>query len=283
MTVGKDFSVPCANFPIGSLNAKRLLPLNNPLADPLSELTRLTHSLNVSAVTLLALETATDTCGVALLQDDRVMAEVHLHRPRVHAERLTPLVEDLCRHADVETAALDAVAVSMGPGSYTGLRIGVSTAKGWALAAEAELVGVPTLEAYAAQIRPVAEVGDVICPLLDARRDEVYAAAYLATPDGLDEQAETKALTVDALPEWIGAVEGTLWLLGDGAAKSRDAFASTGTEQRILPPDVVSPSAAWVARRGKHRLDTHGPADLATFEPLYVKEVHATPAPSPFE
>ena len=233
-------------------------------------------------MTLLALETATDTCGAALLQDDEVVAEAHLHRPRVHAERLTPLVEDVLAHADVAADDLDAVAVSMGPGSYTGLRIGVSTAKGWSLAADADLVGVPTLEAYAAQIGPMAAPGDVLCPLFDARRDEVYAAAYRVTPDDLTVQAETTALTVDALSEWMGGVEGRLWLMGDGAAKSRDALASVGTAQTVLSPDVVAPSAAWVARRGRRRLDAHGPDDLSTFEPLYVKEVHATPAPSPF-
>jgi tRNA threonylcarbamoyladenosine biosynthesis protein TsaB len=233
-------------------------------------------------VTLLALETATDTCGAALLQDEQVVAEAHLHRPRVHAERLTPLVEDVLAHADVTAADLDAVAVSMGPGSYTGLRIGVSTAKGWALATDADLVGLPTLEAYAARVRPMAAPGDVLCPLIDARRDEVYAAAYRVTADDLAVQAETKALTVDALSEWIGAVEGRLWLMGDGAAKSRDALASVGTAQTVLSPDVVAPSAAWVARRGQTRLHAHGPDDRSTFEPLYVKEVHATPATSPF-
>jgi len=233
-------------------------------------------------VTLLALETATDTCGVALLDDDRVVAETHLHRPRVHSERLTPLVETVLQEADVEGADLDAVAVSMGPGSYTGLRIGVSTAKGWALATDTVLVGVPTLAAYAAQVRPFVQPGDVIGSLFDARRDEVYAAAYRAIPDGLDEQAPATALTVDALSEWIGPVDGRLWLVGDGAEKSRDALASVGTGRTVVPPDVVAPSAAWVGRRGQQRLHAHGPDDVATFEPLYVKEVHATPAPSPF-
>jgi tRNA threonylcarbamoyladenosine biosynthesis protein TsaB len=233
-------------------------------------------------VTILALETATETCGVALLHDDRIVAEAHLHRPRVHSERLTPLVEDVLCHADVSGGALNVVAVSMGPGSYTGLRIGVSTAKGWALATDADLVGVPTLAAYAAQIGPVAQEGDVICPLFDARRDEVYAAAYRKTADGLAEQAATKALTVDALSGWMGRVEGRLWLLGDGAPKSREALAAVGTGQTVLAPDVTPPSAAWVGRRGRQRLRTNGPDDISTFEPLYVKEVHATPAPSPF-
>jgi tRNA threonylcarbamoyladenosine biosynthesis protein TsaB len=231
---------------------------------------------------ILALETATDTCGVALLHDDDLVAEAHLHRPRVHSERLTPLIEDVLRHGDIDREALDAVAVSMGPGSYTGLRIGVSTAKGWALGTGASLVGVPTLAAYAAQLRPVTEMGDMVCTLLDARRDEVYAGAFRRTSERLETHAETKALTVDALSDWIGDVGGHLWLVGDGGAKSRDAIASVGTTCTVLPPDEVSPSAAWVARRARGRLDRHGPDDVATFEPLYVKEVHATPAPSPF-
>ncbi|WP_263786782.1 tRNA (adenosine(37)-N6)-threonylcarbamoyltransferase complex dimerization subunit type 1 TsaB [Salinibacter grassmerensis] len=231
---------------------------------------------------LLALETATSTCGAAVLDDDTVVAEAHLHRPRVHAERLTPLVEDLLGHAGVATGALDAVAASMGPGSYTGLRIGVSTAKGWALAADAAFVGVPTLEAYAAQLRPVAAPGDVVCALLDARRDEVYAGAYRRTTDGMDQHASTTALPVDDLPGWVGTVDGRLWLVGDGAPKSQAALGGTSAST-VLPADTTPPSAGWVARCGRQRLEAHGPDDVATVEPLYVKDVHATPAPSPFD
>lgn len=231
---------------------------------------------------LLALETATSTCGVAVLDDDTVVAEAHLHRPRVHAERLTPLVEDVLDHADATPAALDAVAASMGPGSYTGLRIGVSTAKGWVLSTDAAFVGVPTLAAYAAQLRPVAAPGDVVCALLDARRDEVYAGAYRRTTKGMDEHASPTALPVDDLPGWVGTVDGRLWLVGNGAPKSRaalgDAFTCT-----TVPADERPPSAGWVARCGRQKLEAHGPDDVATVEPLYVKDVHATPAPSPFD
>lgn len=233
-------------------------------------------------MTLLALETATRTCGVAVHRDGTILAQTHLHRPRVHSKRLTPLIEDAFRHADVESDTLDAVAVSMGPGSYTGLRIGVSTAKGWVLSTDAALVGVPTLEAFAAQLGPVAAPGDVVCPLLDARRDEVYACAYQRTADGLEVLASTKALPVEALPDWIGEVRGKLWLLGDGAPKSRDSLATVEAPHTIVPAEKLSPSAAWVARRGRRRLATEGADDVATFEPLYVKDVHATPSPSPF-
>jgi tRNA threonylcarbamoyladenosine biosynthesis protein TsaB len=231
---------------------------------------------------LLALETATSTCGVAVLRDDAVVAEAHLYRPRVHSERLTPLVEDTLGHAGVSSDELDAVAVSMGPGSYTGLRIGVSTAKGWALAADAALVGVPTLAAYAAQLAPVAAPGDVVCALLDARRDEVYAGASRVMEEGIEEHAPTKALPVEALPNWVGEVAGRLWLVGDGAPKAQESLAAVAAPHMLVSADDVPPSAAWVARRGRRRLAVDGADDIATFEPFYVKDVHATPAPSPF-
>ncbi|RMH54049.1 MAG: tRNA (adenosine(37)-N6)-threonylcarbamoyltransferase complex dimerization subunit type 1 TsaB, partial [Bacteroidetes bacterium] len=111
---------------------------------------------------LLALETATDVCSAALAEGDRLLVEETLYRARLHAERLVLLIEDVLRHADLTPAAVAAVAVSGGPGSYTGLRIGVSTAKGLAAATGAALVAVPSLEAQAAAVAPFAAAGDLI-------------------------------------------------------------------------------------------------------------------------
>lgn len=237
--------------------------------------------------TLLALETATDVCGAALVQDGTVVAEVHLHRPRVHAEQLTPLVRNLLARSDAALADLDAVAVSMGPGSYTGLRIGVSTAKGLALATGAALVGVPTLEALAATVHPYARAGDVIAALLDARRNEVYAAAYRMEETGgeaLAPHTDTAALSVEALADRLAPVEGTLWLVGSGAAKAAPALEAAGHAPRTLPPTVHAASAAWVGRRGWQRLARGDTEDLAAFEPYYLKAFAGTqPDKTPFE
>lgn len=235
--------------------------------------------------TLLALETATSVCGVALWHADAVVAEAHLHRPRMHAEHLAPLIRNVLARADHAPDDIDAVTVSMGPGSYTGLRIGVSTAKGLARAVDAAVVGVPTLEALAASALPYAPVGDVLCPLLDARRDEVYAAAYRSGDnDTLHPHSETQALTVDQLADWLGPVDGSLWLLGDGAPKAEAPLQSAGFAPIFLPSDLHSPSAAWVARRAVPRWREGTVEDLATFEPYYLKAFAGTkPTTSPFE
>lgn len=234
---------------------------------------------------LLALETATDVCGVALLDGGTIRAEAHLRRPRIHAQQLVPLIQTLLDRAGCTPADLAALAVSMGPGSYTGLRIGVSTAKGLARAVNAELVGVPTLEALAASVTPYASPDDVICALLDARRDEVYAAAYRIADDGaIQPHSDTEAITVDQLPDWLGAVDGRLWLVGDGGSKSEAPLASAGFAPVRLPFDLHGPSAAWVARRAVPRLEAGTVEDLTTFEPYYLKAFHGTkPKQTPFE
>jgi tRNA threonylcarbamoyladenosine biosynthesis protein TsaB len=252
-------------------------------------------------MTVLGIETATTTCGAAVVTEDGVAAEAHLHVPRVHARRLTPLVEDVLTHAEClpddgeaadRLAALDGIAVSMGPGSYTGLRIGVSTAKGWALAHDLPVSGIPSLEAHCARLLPFAAAGDVLCGLIDARRDEVYAAAYRVSEPGgasnasspdLISHADTTALSVEDLPDWLGSISGRLWVVGDGGDKSRSVLCTAfAPSLSVLAPADLPPSAAAVAQRGRSRL-LNGDADnLARLEPLYVKDVHATPAPSPF-
>lgn len=237
---------------------------------------------------LLALETSTNTCGAALWTDGSVVAEAHIHRPRIHARDLTPLAEQVLEQGGGSARELDAVAVSMGPGSYTGLRIGVSTAKGFAMAVGASLIGVPTLEALAATVMPYAADEDVICALLDARRDEVYAAAYQvqsATRTGsagekdnaglsrLVVHAAADAMEVGQLPDWLGAAGKRVWLVGTGSAKSLDTL-RPGHTTRVIPDEVATPSAAWVARCAAHRLERGHTSEPDTFEPMYLKAFH---------
>lgn len=223
---------------------------------------------------LIAIETATDVCGVALLQGGRVTVDLSLARPRAHAENLVLLIQDALRYGGLSRADLDAVAVSMGPGSYTGLRIGVSAAKGLAVALGIELVGVPTLEALAASAVPAAREGDVICAALNARRDEVYAAAFRVGSGGaLENVAGTTALGEPDVPAWFEDLpSGIVWITGDGGPKVTSALGEQDSGRtHLLEPELHPPSAAWVARLGSHRLAQRAVEDAASFEPFYLK------------
>lgn len=256
--------------------------------------------------TLLALETADTTCGVAVWHDGGCQAEAHIHRPRVHAARLTPLIEETLAHADVAASQVEAVAVSAGPGSYTGLRIGMSSAKGFAMAVGCPLVTVSTLEAAAHALAPWVLPGDMVVAALDARRNDVFAAAYIATDIATDgvwsEAVAAGPYDVDDLAD---AVEqqlhdsSTLWYTGPGAAKAatsmqrrveetrdleiegHDAVPDDEAGQlrsvRVVPPAHRRLSARDVARRGIARAQQGALQDPCDVEPAYLKAFHGTP------
>ncbi len=234
---------------------------------------------------LVAIETATTRCGVAVWIDEDVVVELALRQPRAHAENLVPLLADALRYAGLDAGRLDAVAVSAGPGSYTGLRIGASTAKGLAVAVDAELVPVPSLEALAYAAREAISESDVLVAAFDARRDEVFAAAFQKRKDGsLDVHRETVAVAVGEVADWLGAVEGDVVLAGDGGEKIAGAWKAPRRNVKLLPDAAAHPAAAWIARLGAERLAEGRTADPSQFEPFYLKEfVAKRPTASAFE
>jgi tRNA threonylcarbamoyladenosine biosynthesis protein TsaB len=240
----------------------------------------------------LALTTATDACGVALHAGGDRLVESTLHRPRRHGERLAPLIRDALAHGGKEGSLdaqdLDAVALAAGPGSYTGLRIGASTAKGLCAATGAALAPVPTLDALAeAGRRRGAAPGDVLGAVLRSRRGEVYAAAFRCSADGtlasaFDAQAletEEAARRFEGLRRETNAPDAAAtaaWLLGSGAPRVAEALPDDDAAAFRLRADAF-PTAGAVARLGAARLAAGTAVDAAAFEPHYLKDVHATP------
>jgi tRNA threonylcarbamoyladenosine biosynthesis protein TsaB len=222
---------------------------------------------------LLALETATDVCSAALHDGARVVADASVWVPRSHAARLAPMIAGLLDHAGAAPADLDAVAVSAGPGSYTGLRIGASTAKGLAFATGAALVAVSSLEAMARAVWPRAGF-DPILAAFPSRRGEVYAALFHPSADGLVPLEAPAARVLAEAEDW-GLAGTPLTLAGPAAEAVAAALARAG----IGPFTVhdAGPSAAAVAEIGLERLSEGRTENVAAWEPYYLTAFVAGP------
>jgi tRNA threonylcarbamoyladenosine biosynthesis protein TsaB len=211
----------------------------------------------------LALETSTLAGGVALVDGERVIGEYLLDVRVTHSERLMPAIDRLLTDAGWTVADLDGLAVAVGPGSFTGLRIGLSTAKGLAWARGIPLAAVPTLDAMAASL-PFS--GWPVCPVLDARKGEVYCSLYRWDGMAMSRQWDYLALAPDELAARLG--EPTV-LLGDGAA------GVVSRHVRLAPPHRRLPSAAAVAVLGLARFRAGETVSAAELSPLYLRPSQA--------
>jgi tRNA threonylcarbamoyladenosine biosynthesis protein TsaB len=232
---------------------------------------------------LVSLDTSTRVCSVALHQDGALLASYELLTEKTHSSMLTTLVENAVTHAGFSLDQLDAVAVAKGPGSYTGLRIGVSTAKGLCFALDKPLVAVNTLEAMALQLAPFFSEEHVLCPLLDARRMEVYVAGYGRVTLGGDDRAsghnlkvvlQTQAKIIDETSFAEVLAERPVVFFGEGAAKCHPML---GTQPNAIFPEVpVYPSARTVGLLATGAFGRGEIENLVTFEPFYLKEFVGT-------
>ncbi|MDR0510318.1 MAG: tRNA (adenosine(37)-N6)-threonylcarbamoyltransferase complex dimerization subunit type 1 TsaB [Rikenellaceae bacterium] len=214
--------------------------------------------------TILCIETATGRCSAALARDGAVVAVRESDGGRDHARDLAVYVDELLRDA----GKLSSVAVSMGPGSYTGLRIGVSLAKGLCYALGVPLIAVDSLLSLAAValedgVGAAFEEGALLCPMIDARRMEVYTAVF---DSSLRRLTPTAAHIIDRGSFAEFAATGRLTVFGDGAAKCAG----------VLPASVrymeVKASARGLAKASQEAFDAGRFEDAAYFEPLYLKE-----------
>lgn len=220
---------------------------------------------------ILLLETSTQVCSVALGTDNGIVAMRESHDQQSHSELITVFIEEVLRDAQIDFAALDAVAVSKGPGSYTGLRIGVSTAKGICYACDIPLIGVDTLQALAAGMKSSVENGEqrpgyFLSPMIDARRMEVYNALF---NDAMQQIGPTSAVIVNEHSFEPQLKENIVYFAGDGATKCMPLW-SDNENVRFLP-DVV-PSAVWMNPLAQLAFQSGIIENLAYFEPFYLKD-----------
>ena len=223
---------------------------------------------------LLSLETSSPVCSVALhrVADGSLVGQSELRLDKSHSTHLTVLIEQLLANTGHQLADLAAVAVSDGPGSYTGLRIGAAAAKGLCFALGIPLVAVSTLQAMAAQVAAGTAWPEkfLYCSMLDARRQEVYAAIY--AHDGQLVLAPTPhILDADTLAEQLA--QQPLLFFGHGAAKFR---ALLGEHPHAGFLAGIEPSAIAVGQLGVAAFHRHDFQDVAYYEPFYLKEVYTT-------
>jgi len=220
---------------------------------------------------LLAMDTSTFVGTVGVVQDGELLAEWSASVRASHGETLLPHVARVMELAGIALADIDALAVGIGPGSFTGVRIGVATAKGLALALAKPLVGVSSLRTLA---RGLLAGAGLRVPVIDAYKGEVYAAAY-----GLDEAGALveRMAPFHAPPQQAAerlmqeARAEPLWLAGNGLARYPAFCAALGAHARRAPGLCDVPRAACLAHEALLSLEQNGPSDLARLEPLYLR------------
>ena len=220
---------------------------------------------------ILLIETSTSLCSVALAEDGAVAAARQSTEPRAHAALTAPFVKEVLDERGLRAADLDAVCVSAGPGSYTGLRVGVSTAKGICFAAGIPLLSVGTLEVLVHQARADRLLPPdcrYVIPMIDARRMEVYTAVF--TPDG-QRLTEVEPRVVDSLSFCNERAAGPVLFIGDGADKCRAALAGPGAHFV-----QACPQAAAMLAPALREFEAGRFRDTAYFEPFYLKDFVAT-------
>ncbi len=217
--------------------------------------------------TILHIETSTDVCSVAVSEDSQVIFQQEDHSGPNHAERLGTMVDEALSFTDNHAIPFDAVAVSCGPGSYTGLRIGVSMAKGICYGRNLKLIAVPTLELLCVPVllREMVEDDALLCPMLDARRMEVYASIYTRALKPVRE-VSADIVTTETYKEYLDAHP--VYFFGNGAKKCMEVI--NHPNAHLI--EGIEPLAKWMQPLAERRLLNEQFEDVAYFTPFYLKD-----------
>lgn len=214
---------------------------------------------------IFALESSAKAASVALMEDESLIAQYSQCCGLTHSRTLLPMVEDMLKNTEKKIADVDLIAVAHGPGSFTGIRIGVSTVKGLAWASDKKCVGVSTLEAMAWH---GVSAGGLICPVMDARRSQVYNALFETDGDGRPVRlTEDRAVSLAELAGELKDYECAPLLVGDGAKLTYDYLTNEGTACRMAPANLLYQSA-WGVGMAALGKEAGGADDLL---PVYLR------------
>ena len=215
---------------------------------------------------ILALESSAVAASVALCEEERLIAQSFQHSGLTHSRTLMPMTEDLLKNCGFTLQAVDLIAVAAGPGSFTGLRIGVAAAKGLAWPGQKPCAAVSTLEAMA---WPLAHTGQIIVPVMDARRSQVYNAVFHSDGQRLHRLIPDRAVSLEQLAADLEDIPSPQILVGDGAQLCYNHLIKRALPVRLAPPHLLLQSA-WGVARGALELARMGRlTDSAGLVPVY--------------
>ncbi len=218
---------------------------------------------------ILSIETATDVCSVALHVDGRLLGHQELFVEKSHSGLLTVLISELTSHCGLLVKEVDAIAISEGPGSYTGLRIGTSTAKGLCYSLEIPMISVSTLEGMLRSVLPFSNKSSLLCPMIDARRMEVYC--LLANANGkVIKPTHAKIINEESFIEILEQQE--ILFFGNGALKCQQVI----THSNATFIDDITPNAKNIGAIASDKYLNKEFVDVAYFEPFYLKDFRPT-------
>lgn len=220
---------------------------------------------------LLAVDTATPRVSVALGRGGEVLGDVSLDGGRRHAEQLAPAVQYLCAELDVDLAHLAAIAVGLGPGLFTGLRVGVTTARVMAQSLRIPMIGVPSLDLIA---YPLRHTSRVVVPVVDARRDEVFFACYRPVQGGVQRITGYEVRSPRALAGELAALGEDALVAGDGALRYRDELGALDRVE-LAGPGAAPPSAAALVELATARYEREEFSAPDEVHPLYLRRSDA--------
>ena len=213
---------------------------------------------------ILAFESSAKAASVALCRDGHLISQYSQCSGLTHSRTLLPMAEDMLKNAELKLQDVDLIAVAHGPGSFTGIRIGVSTVKGLAWAGEKPCVGVSTLEAMAWH---GLAAGGIVCPVMDARRSQVYNALFEIRDGRPQRLCPDRPIALSELAEDVKKLDAPVFLVGDGASITKDYFDAQGIPCRVAPENLLWQDAWGVAMAAMDK--TPGNAD--SLLPVYLR------------
>ena len=222
---------------------------------------------------ILAIDTSGQNCSVAIIDEEKVICDFNLSIGTTHSETLLPMIDEVCKTSRIDLSEVDVLACGIGPGSFTGLRIGLATIKGFALAQNKNVIGVPTLDALAYNI---ANFDGIICSVLDARNNNVYAGIYKYENDKVVLKDDYITENLDTLIDILKSKNEKVMFVGDGAVSFKQQFKDALNEKaKFAPIHLNNQLSSSVAKAALDRALENDFDDADTLNPMYLKKSQA--------